>query len=310
MKTLLQMNTIFLSMIMEAVPFVLAGVLISGVIQTFVTERWLARIMPRNRWASSLFGCGVGALFPSCECGIIPVAGRLLNKGMPLNAGIAFILTAPIINPIVLFATYVAFGNNWTIAAVRAGMAIVVAFLVSIAISFLFPQLPMRGRQESDQTPAAQTAAAAETAAPMREPARKSPMSQLNEVFLHSIEEFFSVGKYLVAGALIAACIQTYVPTAYLLHLGNNPVAASLLMIGLAFVMSLCSAADAFIAASFRSTFGIGALSAFLVFGPMVDIKNTFMMLSIFKGKFVATLIALVVVFTLLGSLIAGRLFG
>jgi len=304
-KTLLQMNTIFLSMIMEAIPFVLVGVLVSGVIQTFVTERWIARIMPRNRWASSLFGCGVGALFPSCECGIIPVAGRLLNKGMPLNASIAFILTAPIINPIVLFATYVAFGNDWTIAAIRAGMAVAVAFFVSITISFLFPQLPMRHQSHTHQI-----AAAAELEAAQPAPVRKALLSQLYEVLVHAIEEFFSVGKYLVAGALIAACIQTYIPTSYLLQLGSSPVAAALLMIVLAFVMSLCSSADAFIAASFRSTFGIGSLSAFLVFGPMVDIKNTMMMLSIFKGKFVAALIALVTLFTLLGSLLVGRLFG
>ena len=291
-------------MIMEAVPFVLIGVLISGLIQTFVTERWIARIMPRNRLLASLFGCGVGALYPSCECGIIPVTRRLLYKGMPLSAGIAFILTAPIINPIVLFATYIAFGNDWKIAAIRAVMAIAVAFLVSVAVSFLYPRPPMR-IQELE----APVAATTEADVLRQHRAGKPVLSRLYQVLTHAIEEFFSVGKYLVVGALIAACIQTYVPTSYLLQLGGNPVASSLVMIGLAFLMSLCSAADAFIAASFRSTFSTGSISAFLVFGPMVDIKNTLMLVGTFKGKFIAALIALVALFTLAGSLIVGRLF-
>ena len=112
-----------------------------------------------------------------------------------------------------------------------------------------------------------------------------------------------------VVGAFIAACLQTYVPTGTLLRLGGNPVTASLVMILLAFVISLCSEADAFIASSFRGSFTVGALSAFLVFGPMIDIKNTLMLLGTYRTKFVVVLIGLVAVFTLLGSLAVGRLF-
>lgn len=300
LNTFYQLNTIFISMVMEAIPFVLVGVLISGLIQTFVTEKWISRIVPNNRFLSSLFGCGIGVLFPSCECGIVPITRRLIKKGMPLHAGIAFMLTGPIINPIVLFATYIAFGNDWRMVAVRGGMAIAVAFCVSMAISFLFPKLPFK--QEY-----APVAAAIEPALDV--PAPKLPVSaRIHEVITHAIDEFFSVGKYLVVGAFIAASLQTFVPTATLLHLGGNPVTASLVMIVLAFVISLCSEADAFIASSFRSSFGIGALSAFLVFGPMIDIKNTLMLLGTYKTRFVVVLIGLVAVFTLLGSLIVGRI--
>jgi uncharacterized membrane protein YraQ (UPF0718 family) len=124
------------------------------------------------------------------------------------------------------------------------------------------------------------------------------------------VDEFFSVGKYLVLGAFIAASMQTFIPTSSLLHLGSNAVLSSLVMIGLAFTMSLCSEADAFIASSFRSTFSMGTLSAFLVFGPMVDIKNTLMLMAAFRGKFVIVLISLITVCTLVGSLIVGRLVG
>ena len=302
MTTLYQLNTIFISMVMEAIPFVLVGVLISGLIQTFVKERWIARIMPRNRYLATIFGCGIGLFFPSCECGIVPITRKLINKGMPLHAGIAFMLTGPIINPIVLFSTYIAFGNDWQMVGIRAGLSITVAFSVSIILSFLFKELPFR--IQDGQTAAAIEHGSEQLAAPL-------PLTKMvYEVVVHAIDEFFSVGKYLVLGAFIAACMQTFVPTSYLLHLGSNPVTSSLVMIALAFIISLCSEADAFIAASFRSTFTVGSLSAFLVFGPMIDIKNTLMLLGTYRGKFVFILIALVAFFTLAGSLIVGRLFG
>jgi uncharacterized membrane protein YraQ (UPF0718 family) len=303
LTTFYQLNTIFISMVMEAIPFVLVGVLISGFIQTFLKEQWIARIMPSNRYLATIFGCGIGIFFPSCECGIVPITKRLINKGMPLHAGIAFMLTGPIINPIVLFSTYIAFGNDWQMVGIRAGLSIVVAFTVSIVLSFMFKQLPFRVQD-------GQAAAATEQGTAMPLTAPISIAKRLYEVVVHAIEEFFSVGKYLVLGAFIAACMQTFVPTSYLLHLGSNPVTSSLVMIALAFIISLCSEADAFIAASFRSTFTVGSLSAFLVFGPMIDIKNTLMLLGTYRTKFVVVLIALVAFFTLVGSLIVGRLFG
>ncbi|SFI34788.1 hypothetical protein SAMN02799624_00503 [Paenibacillus sp. UNC496MF] len=307
MVTFLQLNTIFLSMIMEAIPFILLGVIVSGLIQTFLSERWIARVMPRNRFAASLLGCGVGLLFPACECGIVPITRRLLRKGVPLHAGIAFMLTGPIINPVVLFATYIAFGNDWRMVLVRGGSAIVVAYVTAIALSFLYPKLPMRLRED---VAALETAAGLETPAVGPRPVPAPLLRRLYDVMLHAVDEFFSVGKYLVLGAFIAASMQTFIPTASLLKLGGNPVTASLVMIGLAFVMSLCSEADAFIASSFRSTFPIGALSAFLVFGPMIDIKNTLMLLGVFRGRFVLVLIGLVAACTLGASLLVGRLLG
>ncbi|MBM7563212.1 permease [Paenibacillus sacheonensis] len=304
MVTFLQLNTIFLSMIMEAIPFILLGVIVSGLIQTFLSERWIARVMPRNRYAASLLGCGVGLLFPACECGIVPITRRLLKKGVPLHAGIAFMLTGPIINPIVLFATYIAFGNDWHMVLVRGGAAIVVAYVTAIILSFLYPKLPMRLHE--DAMPEIAAGADASMTAVSRIPMHR----RLYDVMLHAIDEFFSVGKYLVLGAFIAASMQTFIPTSSLMKLGGNPVTASLVMIVLAFVMSLCSEADAFIASSFRSTFSIGALSAFLVFGPMIDIKNTLMLLGVFRGRFVLVLIGLVVASTLGVSLLVGRLFG
>jgi uncharacterized membrane protein YraQ (UPF0718 family) len=123
----------------------------------------------------------------------------------------------------------------------------------------------------------------------------------------HIIDEFFSVGKFLIIGALIAAGMQTFVKTSLLTSLGQGPVSSHLVMMGLAYVLSICSSADAFIAASFRSSFNESAIIAFLVFGPMFDIKNTMMMFSQFKTKFIFILLGYVVVFVLVLSLIVVR---
>ena len=118
----LQLNTIFLSILIEAFPFVLIGVLIAGFIQIFVTEDHIRRLIPKNRFLAVTMSCIVGAAFPACECGVVPIVRRLISKGVPIHAGIGFLLTGPLINPIVIFSTYMAFGNDMKMAGLRMGI--------------------------------------------------------------------------------------------------------------------------------------------------------------------------------------------
>jgi uncharacterized membrane protein YraQ (UPF0718 family) len=83
--SLLNLNTIFLSILIEALPFVLIGVLIAGVIQIFVTEEHIQRWIPKNKTMAVIMSCVVGALFPACECGIVPIVRRLVSKGVPIH---------------------------------------------------------------------------------------------------------------------------------------------------------------------------------------------------------------------------------
>jgi uncharacterized protein len=271
-ESFLQMNTIFISIIIEALPFILLGVLISGIIQIFVSEELMARIIPKNRFLSILFASLIGALFPACECGIVPITRRLIAKGVPLPAAIAFMLTGPVINPIVLFSTFIAFGNSWQMALYRGGTAFLVAIMVGAILSFQFKEPQLKNEH-------------------IVHVHYHTFKSKLSGMLKHSIEEFFSVGKYLIIGAFIAAGIQTFIKTSLLLDIGQGEVSGNLVMMGLAYVLSLCSEADAFVASSFRSTFPTQAIVAFLVFGPMLDIKNTIMLLGTFKPKFVVFLI-------------------
>ncbi|MBT2728207.1 permease [Bacillus sp. ISL-75] len=287
-QSFFQMNTIFISILIEALPFVTLGVLISGIIQIFVTEEMIAKIMPKNKVLAVIFASFLGILFPSCECGIVPIVSRLVSKGVPISAGIAFMLTAPIINPVVLFATFIAFGSDWKMALYRALGAIIVAIVVGILIAFRYKGSPFKEHFHIHHSDGKST------------PFFKKIWQTLE----HAVEEFFSMGKYLIIGSLIAAAVQTYIKTSTLVSIGQGQASSSIVMMTLSFILSLCSEADAFIASSFRTTFSTGSLLAFLVFGPMVDIKNLMMMLATFKKRLVfmivSTVFAVVFVYSLL----------
>ncbi|KGL46474.1 permease [Paenilisteria newyorkensis] len=316
----LQMNTIFISIMIEALPFVLIGVFIAGFIQMFISEAFIAKIIPKNRFLAVIVGSVIGVLFPSCECGIVPIVRNLIAKGVPLHAGIAFMLTAPIINPVVLFSTYVAFGSTWEVPLLRVLGSLVVAMVVGNAIAYFYKGEGLKEkfllyetageRREKAEAPAVMAiagmggAVASGTAHTMpmetahqhhhdhsHDDAKMPMKDRIWHTLQHAVDEFFSVGKFLVFGALLAAVMQRYIKTSTLVSIGHGPVLSILLMMVLAFVLSLCSEADAFIGASFRSVFSTQSIVAFLVFGPMLDIKNLMMMLATFKAKFVAFIV-------------------
>ncbi|MEH7124995.1 permease [Bacillus sp. JJ1773] len=278
--SILNLNTIFISILIEALPFVLIGVLIAGIIQIFVTEDHIRKCIPKNKVLAVIMSCVVGALFPACECGIVPIVRRLVGKGVPIYAAMGFMLTGPLINPIVIASTYMAFGNNMTIAGLRMGLGFIIAVMVAFAVSLFF-----KGAQFKSST----------TTVHIHKQPKEDFITRLWSMLTHSIDEFFDMAKYLIMGAFLAAFVQTYMPAKALLEAGNGPVSSIIVMMGLAYVLSLCSEADAFIGASFSSIFPTPSILAFLIFGPMIDLKNTLMMLSVFRFKFVMTVLAFVV---------------
>ncbi len=279
--SLLNLNTIFLSILIEALPFVLIGVLIAGVIQIFVTEEHIQRWIPKNKFLAIIMSCVIGALFPACECGIVPIVRRLVGKGVPIHAAIGFMLTGPLINPIVIVSTFMAFGNDVKIAGLRMGLGFFIAVLVAFAVSIIF-----RGNQLKSPI---------HLGLPHTHTKRESFSQRFWDMLTHSIDEFFDMGKFLVIGAFLAAFVQTYMPAKALLEAGSGTVSSLAVMMGLAYVLSLCSEADAFIGASFSSIFPTSAILGFLIFGPMMDLKNTLMMLSVFRAKFVIGVLALII---------------
>lgn len=285
--SVLQAGAIFLSIMIEALPFVLIGSLISGWIEVYITPDKVYEFLPRNRWGRIFFGTFIGFLFPSCECGIVPIINRFLEKKVPSYTAVPFLVTAPIINPIVLFATYSAFGNSIKLAFLRALGAIVIALVLGIFLGFFWKESIQKGNP---------------IACHEHDFSHLSPSRKVFQVFIQAIDEFFDMGRYLVFGCLFASIVQVYVPTRILTSISASPVLAILLLMFLAFLLSLCSEADAFIGASLLSSFGLAPVLAFLVIGPMLDIKNLLMMKHYLKARFIWQFMGIVTVLVLLYS--------
>ena len=296
------MSTIFLSIVIEALPFVLLGCLISGALQVFLTPERVKRWLPDNRFLSILTGSALGFFFPSCECGIVPIVHQFVKKGVPVHTAFAFMLTAPIINPIVIFSTFIAFGNSWEMAGWRMVGSFVVALIIGIWLAYFQKEsvLKTKIQQTIDHNHHHNHYHDHTHGTNEHEEVKIGRIKQLSQqtghVLTHSIDEFFDTGRYLIVGGLIAASMQTYLPTRVMLTLGSTKLLAIIIMLLLAFTMSLCSEADAFIGSSLLSLFGTAPVVAFLVFGPMVDIKNLLMMKRYFNGRFILMLIGLIAV--------------
>ncbi|WP_170237298.1 permease [Streptococcus hyovaginalis] len=289
--SVLQWMAIFMSIIIEALPFVLVGAILSGFIEVYLTPEKVTRYLPQNKLLRILFGTFIGFIFPSCECGIVPIINRFLEKKVPSYTAIPFLATAPIINPIVLFATYSAFGNSWRFLMLRLLGASIVAIALGIMLGFVVDSQITKANAKPSHF----------------HDYSGYPLGK--KIFLalsHAIDEFFDTGRYLVFGTLIASAMQIYLPTRMLTAIGANPLTAILVMMLLAFILSLCSEADAFIGASLLSTFGMAPVMAFLLIGPMIDIKNLMMMLGRFKTSFIMQFVSVSAIIIALYCLILG----
>jgi uncharacterized membrane protein YraQ (UPF0718 family) len=283
-------STRFLGIFIEAVPFLLLGTLTSGLIEAFIQPQDIVRYMPKNRVLSTVVGAFLGIVFPVCECGIVPVVRRLFKKGLPVSVGITFLLAAPFMNPIVFASTFIAFGFG-TIFIAR----FVVTSIVAIGVGLVF----------------ALNATPEEVLLPVNivdghdEPATRPTLrAGLAQALTTAASEFFEMGRYLIIGCLLAAAMQTLVNQQQLQALGQGTLFSILTMQIFAFILSVCSTVDAFLALAFVNTFSIGSIVAFLSFGPMVDIKSTMMFLGVFKRRTVFYLILLPFLMNLLAGVI------
>ena len=323
--------TLFLSLLVEAMPFLILGVLVSGLLLLFVDERKLIALFPKNPLLGALSGSLFGFLFPVCECGNVPVARRLLMQGVSAPVAIGFLLAAPTINPVVIWATWTAFRDQPEIVVLRLVFSLAIATIVGWIFSsqtdlkpFLQPTIaaalptPSVAEAESEapallrsgtfmldqpgkpvelDTTTLQAVLSANSAA------RGGWRDRLPLFLDNTVQELREMGGVLVLGSFLATVIQVAVPREIVLSLGQGPVTSIVSMIILGGVISICSTVDAFFALSFASTFTSGALLAFLVFGPMFDLKSLGLLLTVFKTRAVVYIFALVLQLTLVSTL-------
>ncbi|WP_110955364.1 permease [Anaerosinus massiliensis] len=283
-NNLINFKIILLSIIIEAFPFMLLSVIVSALIHNFVTEQAIHKILPKNKFFSVIIASLLGFIIPMCDCGIVPIVRRLLMKGVPLHTAIAFMLAAPITNPVAAAATLYAFRMNSDMVFFRLGIAIFIACFVGLMLDFCFKRTALKSPHPSQALCSCCSHTANEYGG------QHSLFDKIIYTIRDASNEFFEMGKYLLCGAILGALAQIFLPRETLLSVGQSPILSIGVMMLFAFLISVCSAADAFIAASFSSSFLPGSLVAFMVLGPMVDVKNTLMLLHAFKLRFVLLL--------------------
>jgi hypothetical protein len=318
--------TLFLSLLVEAIPFLLLGVFLSSAMLIFIDERQLIGKIPRNPFLGALIGSCVGFLFPVCECGNVPVARRLLIQGVPTAVATGFLLAAPTINPIVIWSTWVAFPDRPQIVILRILFSLIIATTIGCVFSvqkelrpILQPMLAKRiqvlmaakssfKENQELSSPLLQGGTFIldrpgkplrldedfeTTIPPVSRSKRSILLDRLDRFIENVLQELRELGAMLIVGSAIAAAIQVFVPRELVISLGQGTISSILAMLLLAAVVSICSTVDSFFALSFASTFTTSSLLAFLVFGPMIDIKGVGLMLSIFKPKTIVYFFAL-----------------
>ncbi|GAB4551976.1 MAG: permease [Anaerolineae bacterium] len=282
-------STRFLGIFIEAVSFLLLGTLVSGLIEVFLRKEDIARLMPRNPITAIFAGSFLGFLFPVCECGVVPVTRKLYQKGLPVSVGIAFLLAAPVMNPIVFASTYAAFGFGPILIG-----RYVITFIMAVSVGLLFTlqRNPLRMLNPK----ALVVASGASGDLPVQSAERITLASGLVRAIRLAIDEFFDMGRYLVIGTALAAGMQTFVAQDALRAVATNPVISVWAMAGMAFLLSVCSTTDAILALSFANPlngFTTGSILTFLTFGPMVDIKSALMYTGVFKRRIVVYMMIL-----------------
>jgi uncharacterized membrane protein YraQ (UPF0718 family) len=294
----------FLAVMVEALPFMLIGSLAGGLIEVFVPATWVERAVRRHRVRAVLLAGLLGLLLPVCECAIVPVVRRLLGKGVPLAAALTFLLAGPIVNGIVAASTAIAYSYDWIVPAVRLACGYVIAVVVGLLLGGWFNR--DNGLLPQWNSGLATTCGHQGCSCGGADSSR---VARLRHALEHASDDFFGVGFYLVIGGFIAALVRSVVPMDVFSHLMASPWQAVLLMMAMAVALNLCSEADAFIAASFRGVLPGSAQMAFMVLGPMLDVKLLLMYLSVFRKRLIVALAVTVPLAVLLVMLGLQRFF-
>lgn len=329
---------IFMSIVFEAMPFIVIGAIVSGMLEELLPQQFFQRFLPKRRWLAVIMSSLLGILMPMCECGIVPVMRRLLKKGVPASCAITYMLSAPGMNFIVLSSTALAFwgykDGAYDLLGI-GGLGIVLlrggfAFVTAVTIGLVIDRLAVRGiplvRDDVKRDRLIENSALPiidSTLLPVHDhhdhshcdhdhdhhhhhhhdhavPARRTILDRLRAIAEIALGDFIDIAAFLVIGALLAASINTMLPRATLEELGTQRELSILAMMGLAFLLSLCSEADAFVAANFTGL-STGSKLAMIVLGPMLDVKLLIMYRWVFTTRMVLTMvpIMLVMIFSL-----------
>jgi uncharacterized membrane protein YraQ (UPF0718 family) len=276
-------TTVFVSVLVQAMPFLVFGVVLSAIIAVYVPRSFWAKALPANPTLAVPAAGLAGVVLPGCECGSVPIAGSLIRRGVTPAAALAFLLAAPAINPIVLTATAIAFPRHPMMVVARG----VASLIVAVVIGWLWLRLGKTSWIRLPQRP------------------ELDDLSRGRAFWAACRHDVMHAGGFLVLGAAAAATINVAVPGRWMQSLAGNAVLSVFALAVLAVLLSICSEADAFVAASL-SQFSLTSRLVFLVVGPMVDLKLISMQAGVFGRRFAARFAPA----TFVAAIVVGSAFG
>lgn len=288
MEPLNKFSIVFSSIVIEALPFILIGAVLASFMKVYISNNIFNKIISKNKLLGSIQAGIIGVFLPVCECATVPITKGLLNKKVPLNVAITYMLAAPIVNPLVILSTYYAFDGNIKVVLLRVGVGFFIAVIAGLLMLCLSGENNIFIDNGEGELQGKCLCGCSEIDDNSSKPIR---------LLKHTSLEFYEIGKYFIVGATLASIFQTFVPRDIIFYFENSAVLSIIILMAFSFLISLCSEADAFVASTFMNRFSLGSITGFLIIGPMIDLKNTIMLFSIFKKSFVIKL--LFVVFSL-----------
>lgn len=271
-------STIFISIMIDAIPFVILGSFVSAIIQIYISEDIIKRIVPKNQILGYFEMAIIGIIFPICECAIVPIARRLIKKGLPVGLGVTFMLAVPIVNPIVILSTYYAFYDMHEMVFLRTIGGLCAAILIGVIIDNI---------QDKDKVILSNYVENDILCNCGCNNLSYENKSKIKLIINHTSREFLDITRYLIMGALISSGFQIITNHVDFTSISSNKIMTILFMMFLGFSLSLCSEADAFVGKSFLYSNSLSGFAGFLILGPMLDLKNLIILYGSFRKNFV-----------------------
>ena len=289
-------SIIFISVILEAFPMIMLGIVVSSIVEEFVTDEMMVKIIPKNHALGAIVGVIMGLFIPTCDCAVIPITKRLIKKKVPLNVAITFMLSSPIINPVVLFATNYSFNQVMPKMTIyRAIVGVIIAIIIGIIMSLTTDSNQILKENDNECMHCEHVH--------KRRGKKVGVIKHIDNILKYCKEEFWEVSKYLIIGAIIASITQVVLPKTIIYRYINNKVISTIILMLFAYLISLCSTSDSFVAKTFVGSFSNNSILAFLLLGPMIDIKNTIVLAGNFNKRFVTKLIFLIFIFVFIAAM-------
>ena len=300
---------LFSSILWEALPFIVLGAIIAGILEELLPQQMITRFLPKNPILAAALGGLLGLIFPMCECGIVVVMRRLLRKGLPLSCCISYMLAGPIVNGVVMFSTYIAFephGIGWTMVILRSLLGFIIATTTGLIVQVLEKKYGTEALVVASALPTSTSSLSIVANDEETAPAKTSWVKRVSNVSSTALHDFIDITVFLILGAALAAGIKLGFQEMGL-DIGDLSRQQPLLMIPammfFAVILCLCSEADAFVAASFTKM-TISSKLAFLVLGPMLDLKLILMFTRVFRLRLILTIIVSTVTLVAIASFI------